>query len=160
MSTTSPQAIRSRITALRANALAGLIMLLIEYSLGISANLYSALPAADRNTSLFAGGGAAAANGPLIVTLHALLGTLLLITAIAATVRASRLGARPLIALGCGALLATLVAWLSGSAFVGHQNNAVSLTMALAAALAILCYAHMIFMLDPRRVRPASQEQE
>jgi hypothetical protein len=151
VSTTSLQATGSRIKGLRANALAGLIMLLIEYSLGISANLYSTLPAADRGKPLFAGLGDAVGNGPLLVTLHALLGTLLLITGIAAVVRASRLGRRPLIALAGTALLAILVAWLSGSAFVGHQKAAASLAMALAAAVAILCFALVIFILGAGR---------
>ncbi len=153
MSTTSLQASGSRIRGLRANALAGLIMLLIEYSLGISANLYSTLPAADSGKTLFAGLGAAVSNGPLLVTLHALLGTLLLITGIAAAVRASRIGRKPLIALSGTALLATLVAWLSGSAFVGHQKAAASLAMALAAAIAILCYALVIFILSVGRMQ-------
>jgi hypothetical protein len=120
-------------------------MLLIEYSLGIGANLYSTLPASDRSKTLFAGLGAAVGNGPLIVTIHALLGTLLLITGITAIVRATRLRARPLIALSGGACLATLIAWLSGTAFIGHQKAAASLAMALAAGMAILCYALMIF---------------
>lgn len=47
MSTKSLQATGSRIGGLRANALAGLIMLLTEYSLGIFVNLYSTLPAVD-----------------------------------------------------------------------------------------------------------------
>jgi hypothetical protein len=145
MSTTSPRAAGTRIRDLRANALAGLILLLIEYSLGIGANLYSTLPASDRNKTLFAGLGAAVGNGPLIVTIHALLGTLLLITGIAAIVRATRLRARPLIALSGGACLATLIAWLSGTVFIGHQKAAASLAMALAAGMAILCYALMIF---------------
>jgi hypothetical protein len=160
MSSTARQATGSRIRGLRANALAGLTMLLIEYSLGISANLYSTLPAADKGKTLFAGLGAAVGNGPLLVSLHALLGTLLLITGIAASVRASRLGRRPLIALSGTALLATLVAWLSGAAFVGHQKAAASLAMAIAAAVAILCYALVIFILSPERMAsPASQEQ-
>ncbi len=151
MSTTSLQATGSRISGLRANALAGLIMLLIEYSLGISVNLYSTLPASDRGKTLFAGPVAAVGNGPVLVTLHALLGTLLLVTGTAAVVRASRLGARPLIALSGTALLATLIAWLSGSAFVGHQKDSASLAMALAAAAAILCYALVIFILSVGR---------
>jgi hypothetical protein len=160
MSTASLHATGAKITGLRANALAGLIMLLIEYSLGISANLYSTLPAADRGKTLFAGLGAAVGNGPLLVTLHALLGTLLVVTGIAAVVRASRLGRRPQSALSGTALLATLVAWLSGSAFVGHQKAAASLAMALAAAVAMLCYALLIFTLSVGRMwSPASQEE-
>jgi hypothetical protein len=159
MSTSSVDAFDARQRGLAANALAGLVMLLIEYSLGISVNLYSNLPASDRGTALFAGLGAAVGNGPLLLTLHALLGTLLLITGIAAIARASRLRAPPLIALSAAALLATVVAWLAGSAFVGHQKDAASLAMALAAAAAILCYALVIFMLGVGRVRsPASQE--
>jgi hypothetical protein len=159
MSTTSLQA-TARIRGLRANALAGLIMLLIEYSLGISVNLYSTLPAADKGKTLFAGLGAAVGNGPLLVTLHALLGTLLLITGTAALVRALRLGARPLIALSGTAFLATLVAWLAGSAFVGHHEDAASLAMALAAAASILCYTLVIFTLSlGRTTSPARQEQ-
>ena len=55
MSTTSRRETGPRTRGLRANALAGLIMLLIEYSLGISANLHSTLPASDRGKTLFAG---------------------------------------------------------------------------------------------------------
>jgi hypothetical protein len=151
MTHTAPQIARARTRGLRANALAGVTMLLIEYGLGITVNLYSTLPRADRGTGLLGGVGAAVGNGPLPVALHALLGTLLLITGIAAVVRASRLGARPLIALSGGALLATLTAWLCGSSFVGHQQNGKSLAMALAAAVAILCYVLVIFSLGAGR---------
>lgn len=67
-------------------------MLLIHYCLGISVNLYSILPASDHAKSLFAGFTTGVGEGPLLLSLHALLGTLLLITATAAVVRASRLG--------------------------------------------------------------------
>jgi hypothetical protein len=70
----------------------------VEYSLAISVNLYLTLPAADRGKTLFAGLGAAVGNGPLLVTLHALLGTLLVITDIAAVIRAHA-SAEPLITL-------------------------------------------------------------
>ena len=150
MSDASRQNIAAGVRGLRANALAGLIMLLIEYSLGIAVNLYSKLPRSDHGKTLFSGFGAAVGNGPLLVAVHALLGTLLLITGIAAVTRAARLGVRPLIALSGVALLATLVAWLSGSEFVGHMKNGASLTMALAAAVAILSYALVIFVLGAR----------
>jgi hypothetical protein len=156
MSTVTPKRTGSTARGLRANALAGLIMILVEYSLGISVNLYSTLPTGDSGKSGFAGLGAAIGNGPLLVTLHALLGTLLLGTGVAAVVRAARLRARGLIALSGGALLATLVAWASGSEFIGHQDNGASLAMALAAAVAMLCYALIVFMLGsagPRRAR-------
>lgn len=95
---------------------------------------------------LSAGFTSAVGNGPLLLSLHALLGTLLLITAIAALVRSSRLASTPAIALSAVALLAIIVAWLAGAEFVGHMKSGTSLTMALATAVAILCYALVIFL--------------
>ena len=128
----------------------GLVMVLVEYGLGISANLYATLPAADKGKTLFAALGAAVGNGPVVVSLHALLGTLLLFTAVAVVVRSSRLGERRLIVISGGALLATLVAWLSGTSFIGNQKNSASLAMALAAGAAILCYALLVLLLGAR----------
>src|SRR5262249_21308620 len=81
MTASSSPNIRSRVRGLRANALAAVVMMLIQYSLGISVNLYSTLPASDHGKSLFPGFAAAVGKGPALVTLHALLGTFLLITA-------------------------------------------------------------------------------
>lgn len=135
-----------RITGLRANTLAAVVMLLIQYCLGISVNLYSTLPPTDHDKSLFAGFTSAVGDGPLLLSLHALLGTFLLITASAALVRSLRLATTPPIALTAVALLAIIVAWLAGSAFVGHMKHGTSLTMALGTAVAILCYALVIFL--------------
>jgi hypothetical protein len=137
---------------LRANALAAVVMLLVQYCLGISVNLYSTLPASDHGKSLFGGFPAAVGNGPVLLTLHAVLGTLLLITALAALIRSLRLGAPP-IPLTALALLAICTAWMSGSEFTGHQKNGASLAMALATALAILCYTLVIFLLKPLDAR-------
>jgi len=136
----------TRLTGLLGNSLAALVMLLVQFSLGISLNLYSTLPASDHGKSLFPGFAAAVSKGPALLVLHALLGTLLLVTAAAALVRSTRLGAAPPIVLTAAALLAIVVAWLAGSAFVGHEKNGASLAMALATAGAILCYALVIFV--------------
>jgi hypothetical protein len=147
MTSLSPPLPTSRIRGLRANALAAVVMLLIQYCLGISVNLYSTLPATDPGKSISAGFTAAVGNGPLVLSLHALLGTLLLITSLAAFLRSWRLAVTPAIALTAVALLAIIVAWLAGSEFVGHMENGTSLTMALATAVSILCYTLVIFLL-------------
>jgi hypothetical protein len=146
MTSLSPPNATRRIAGLRANALAAVVMLLLQYCLGISVNLYSTLPAHDAGKSLFAGFTSAVGDGPLLLSLHALLGTLLLITATAALARSLRLGATPPIALTALALLVIIAAWLTGSEFVGHMKNGTSLAMALATAVAILCYALVIFL--------------
>lgn len=156
MTSLSPQRATARIRGLCANALAAVVMLLIQYSLGISVNLYSTLPAADHGKSLFGGLLAAVGNGPVLLTLHALLGTLLLITALAALIRSLRLASRPAIALTALGLLAICSAWATGSEFVGHQKNGPSLAMGLATALAILCFTLVIFILNRSGQRPSS----
>jgi hypothetical protein len=147
-----------RIRGLRANALAAVVMLLIQYSLGVTVNLYSTLPAGDRGKVLFDGFGAAVGNGPVVLTLHALLGTLLVITASSAVIRSALLKATPLISLTAVALLAMLVAWIAGATFVGRMNNGSSLTMALVTAAALLCYVLVIFILSFHRTAAPRRE--
>jgi hypothetical protein len=153
------RAARRTTTGLRANALAAGVMLLIQYCLGISVNLYSTLPAGDHGKSLLAGFTSAIGDGPLALSLHALLGTLLLITALSAVIRSSRSAATPAIGLTAVALLAIVVAWLAGSEFVGHLKNGASLTMALATAAAILCYTLTLFLVGTP-LRPPSTESD
>lgn len=136
----------ARIRGLRANALAATVMLLIQYCFGIAVGLYSVLPVSDHGKDLFGAFGAAVANGPVLLTLHAVLGTLLLVTALAAVIRSSRVGARPVIALAITGLTAIVLAWIAGSRFVGHIDNGTSLTMGIATAVALLAYALIIFV--------------
>jgi hypothetical protein len=133
------------IAGLRANSLAAIVMLVIEFALGVIVNLYAKLPPSDAGKTLLSAFGAAVTDGPVALTLHALLGTLLLITGISALVRASLLRRGVLIAVTGVALLAILLAWLSGTRFVGDSGNGESLLMALATGVAIICYAAILF---------------
>ncbi|MGN6169240.1 MAG: hypothetical protein ACTHQQ_13905 [Solirubrobacteraceae bacterium] len=149
-----------RVRGRRANPFAAVVMLLIQYCLGISINLYSTLPATDHGKSLFGGFTSAVGNGPVLLILHALLGTLLLITAVSALVRSARLATPPAIALSDVALVSIVVAWLSGSEFVVHMKNCDSLAMALATAVAILCYALVILVLGIPRRSPSGESSQ
>jgi hypothetical protein len=96
----------------------------------------------------------------VLLTRHALLGTLLLITAASALIRSVRLEAPPLIGLTAIALAAIIIAWRSGSEFVARMQSGASLAMALVAALTILCYALVIFLLGiSRQPRPDEGER-
>ena len=74
----------SRIRALRIDSLVAVVILLIEYGLGLWVNLYATLPAADRGASVPAGFARAVSHGPAGLTIHALLGVILLAGSIAA----------------------------------------------------------------------------
>jgi hypothetical protein len=121
-------------------------MLLIEFGLGVGVNTYAKLPLADSGKSLLPAFGRAVTGGPMVLTLHALLGTLLLITGVSVVVRAARIRNNVLLALASVALVAIVVAWLSGARFVGDAADGASLAMALATGVTILCYVIILFV--------------
>ncbi len=134
---------------LRINAFAVLVMLLIEYSLGMWVNLGITLPASDRGANVATAIGRAIVNGPIGLTLHALLGLFLVAGAVAALVRAVRIGwALWTVMTGIG-LAAVVLAAVSGARFVGSSDNGASVSMALFAAVAMFSYALILFRALP-----------
>lgn len=154
----------SRVRGLRITALAALVMLLFEYGLGIWTNLYAHLPASDHGKATFAAFGGAVAHGPVGLALHALLGTLLIITAVFVVIRAALVHQSAPIALAAVGLLAILAAWSSGTKFVSDAANGASFGMAVATAVAILAYATILFITistqDRVTVRPSADQSE
>lgn len=132
--------------ALRGNVMGAIVMLLLQFGLGMGVNLYETMPAADHGKSVFAAFGRAVADGPVVLALHALLGTLLIGAGVGAFSRALRTGRAAQRVLTGLALAAILVAWLSGARFVGNSSNGASLTMALAFALALFGYVATLFL--------------
>ncbi len=134
---------------LRANSLAAVVMLLLEFGLGTGVNLYAKLPRADLGKALLPAFGSAVAGGPLVLALHAVLGTILLITGVAAVVRAITVRrVAPMVMTGV-ALLGIVAAWLSGARFVGTMANGDSMAMAAATAVSLLSYALVLFLVPP-----------
>lgn len=131
---------------MRPNAFSAVVMLIVEYGLGIWVNLYAAIPAADRGKGAFAAFGAAVAHGPVALALHALLGTLLVVTAIALVIRAVLARETATTVIGAVALLAIISAWLSGARFTGDAADGASFGMAMATAVALLCYVVILFV--------------
>ena len=121
---------------LRRASLAALIMLVIQYGLGIFLNLYVAIPASDAHASIFG----EIATAPLSLTVHALLGLALTGTAIMLVVRAIGVRDRLLAVLAAAGLLAIVGAFGAGEMFVRNGQSSASLTMAILTAGALLCY--------------------
>ena len=130
---------------LRANTLAAVVMLLLQYGLGIGASLYATLPASDHGKSIFAAFAASITKGPDVVIAHAVLGTLLIITATNAFIRSLRARLAPIIMLAAVGLAAISVAWLFGARFMGTSTDSASLAMAIATGIAILAYTLILF---------------
>jgi uncharacterized membrane protein len=144
--TTAAPPAPGRDRGLRSNAFSAGVMLLVEYGLGMWVNLYAQIPPSDHGKGVFAAFGAAVARGPLALTLHALLGTLLLVTAITFGIRAVLARKAAATVIGALAFLAITSAWLSGARFVGASASAASAGMAMSTAVALLCYLIILFV--------------
>jgi hypothetical protein len=127
---------RAGLEGVRQVSLAALIMLVVQYGLGIVLNLYIAVPAADAHAGLTQ----EIANGPLMLTLHAVLGLALIGTALVTLLRAVRLEDRVAAVLAAAGLTAIGGAFASGEIFVRNGQNGASLAMALLTGVALLCY--------------------
>jgi len=127
---------RVELEGLRRVSLAALVMLVVQYGLGIILNLYIAVPASDAHAGLMQ----EIASGPAMLTLHALLGLGLIGAALVLLVRAVRLEDRVIAVLAAAGLTAIGCAFASGEIFVRNGQSGASLAMALLTGMALLCY--------------------
>ena len=134
----------SRQVGLRRASLAILILLIVQFALGISVNLYVTLPAAGHpgHASWFG-------NGPLLA-LHAVTGMFLVIAAVFVLVRAIMARNRTLIATSVGGLVAIGLAFEFGASYADKLTNGYSLGMALSFAAALACYAIGLYAVRTR----------
>jgi hypothetical protein len=124
----------SRQAGLRRASLAIVIVLIVQFGLGIGVNLYVTLPVAGR-----AGHASWFGNGPLLA-LHAALGMFLVLAAIFVLVRAIMARNAALIATSAAGLAAIVLAFFFGATFTDKLTDGYSLGMAIAFAAALACY--------------------
>jgi hypothetical protein len=132
---------RERAERLRRASLAVLVLLVIEYAIGAYVNLYVTVPPADHHGSL----DSVIANGPAALTVHAVLGLLLWLGALAVLVQAIKIRRGWLIALSVAGLLALVMAAVAGASFTSGGQTENSLAMAMLTGVAMLCYAGSLF---------------
>ncbi len=148
MSASTPAAARLR--GLRGATFGILIMLVLQYALGMWVNLYARFPPGGAALGGVAAYGRAVAAGPKALRVHALLGLALLAAGVQLVARAALAGRlAPVVAAAVG-LAALLLAALAGTAFVGHGDVGASLAMVLAAAVAVLSYVVILFVSGER----------
>jgi hypothetical protein len=128
---------------LRMASFGALTMLILQFVLGTAYNLYGTAPAQGKSIGMF--------SSPLLA-FHVVLGILTIIAGAFLVVRAvqAKIGAAILGASILG-LLAVLGAAGAGSAFTGNGANGASLGMALATAIAMLCYSANLVILGKQR---------
>jgi hypothetical protein len=113
-----------------------LVMLVIQYGLGIILNLYVAVPASDAHTGILT----EIATAPAVLTIHAVLGVALIGTGILLVARAARVRDRLLAGLATAGLTMIGGAFGAGEIFVRTGQDIASMAMAILTGLALLCY--------------------
>jgi vacuolar-type H+-ATPase subunit I/STV1 len=137
-----------RVKALRRASFASLVLLLIQYGLGMYTNIYVTVPSADKGGGL----GKAISNGPAALSIHAVLALLLILAAIGLIVQAVMARYWTVLAAAAVGLITIIGAAFSGANFTnnGGQDSA-SMTMAVLAGVAMLCYGTVLYLLSSPR---------
>jgi MFS family permease len=136
--------------------LATLIALIAQFGLGMWLNLYVPVPSSDQHAGIVQ----EITNGPLTLTVHALLGTFLIVAAIVLLIRAVRTRhsiAAALTATGLGAILG---AFAAGELFVRNGKSSASLWMAVLTGIALLCYTGVQALVSAARMPIARTQAE
>ena len=119
-----------------------LTMLVLQFVLGTAYGLYGTAPTATKSIDPF--------SSPLLA-IHVVLGVLIILAAAVLVFRAVQARISPVLATSVIGLLAVLGAFGAGSAFTTNGANGASLGMAVAAAIAMLCYAaNLVILRRPR----------
>ena len=146
--TSRREPVRGSITGLRTNAFAALVGLVIVFVLGTT--LYGQVPKDAQGRGIFGAFGEAVITGPVLLTFHAIVGTLIVISAATAVVRAILIRKPGLSALTSAAFLAVLLAWFAGSAYANTLAPGAARAMEWSTAVALLLYAIVLFISTPQ----------
>jgi len=136
-----------RLARLRRSSLGAVIMLILQFILGMIYNLYGTAPTSTKSIGLF--------SSPDLA-LHVILGILLFLAAIGQLVQAIRVRHNLSIWLSALGLVSILGAGLAGLGFTGSGAAGASLGMSLAFAVALACYAILVFALPSSASRAST----
>jgi heme A synthase len=135
----------ARLERIRMASFGALTMLFLQFVLGAAYSLYGTAPTAKKSVGLF--------SSPLLA-IHVVLGILLLIAAAMLVFRVvqARAGTALLVTSVIG-LVAVIGAAGAGSSFAQDGANGASLGMAIATAVAMLCYTVNLVILPQGKRR-------
>jgi hypothetical protein len=148
----------SRAGRLLAVNFAACLLLLVQYLLGMVANLYVVLPARhpgagarDYFTGAASGLAWVITHGPAWAAAHAAFGLALVLAAFASIALTRRQGGRMAVVLSVLGALAVLGAGFNGASFLNYGHDFSSMIMAGLWALAVACYVTGMFLAARRQ---------
>jgi hypothetical protein len=129
----------------RRGSLAVLVLVVAEYGLGMYVNLYVTVPRADHGRSV----GSAIANGPAVLSTHAVIGLLLGLGALGVLVQAVIARHPGAIVSSAVGLIALASAAATGASFTSSGQPVDSMGMSVLTGVALLCYAATLYLVRP-----------
>src|SRR5579871_6141401 len=135
---TTAQAQTSRLARIRLSSLGAVVMLILQFILGMIYNLYGTAPTSAKSVGLF--------SSPDLA-LHVILGILLVIAAVGQLIRAITVRHPLSIWMSAVGLAAIVAAGFAGLGFAGNGASGASLGMSLGFAVALACYVVLVFAL-------------
>lgn len=129
---------------LRRASMGTLVLVLIQYVIGMYVNLYVEISPSGSD-----GFGHAISEGPGPLTTHAVFGVTISLLAIGVIVLAIRARHRVAIVASVVGVIALGGADSAGSNFVKTGHEYMSMTMAALSAIAMLCYAALLYLARP-----------
>jgi len=143
-----------RLGVLRRRATATLVVLLVQFLVGMAVNLYVTIP--TRHPGAGSGpylSGALASvlwsfsSGLPLLIVHVAIGAVLLLSGIELVVHAARSRHGPaLVWLAAGGLVAILFAGFNGASFLKYDQNISSMLMSVGFAGAVACYLALLVL--------------
>ena len=140
---------------MRSQFLGTLVLLIIEFLLGMSVNLFVTIPTdhPGANPPEYFGGVVqsvtwAILHGPVLLIIHASLGLLLVLNGAGLLVAAIRTRARDLITLSAFGAFGILAAGFNGGSFLNYNEDVSSMLIASFFAMAVILYAVGLFVTD------------
>jgi hypothetical protein len=130
-----------QVAGLRRATLASFVLLVVQYAIGAGVNLYVGAPGGVH------GIGDAISKGPAALSVHVVLGLVLVLAAVGLVVQAVIARHWVLTATSVVGLLALIAATLSGTQFVEKGLPSASMAMAVLTGVALLAYGANLYLL-------------
>jgi len=138
-----PAAAAPSLALVRRGSLAALVLVVLEFGIGMYVNLYVTVPRGDHGRSV----GSAIANGPAVLSVHAVVGLLLGLVALGVLAAAALARHAGAIAASAVGLFALAFASVAGTGFTSSGKAADSMSMSVMAGVGLLCYAANLYWL-------------
>jgi hypothetical protein len=140
-----------------------LVMLIVQVELGIAISVYASSPKAQTpGGGIFSALGRALSNGPASLSLHVVLGVLLLAGSAALVVRTILSRSMFFVVTSTAGLVAVSGEFSQGAEFANAGHDSSSMAMAIFAGVAMLCYGGNLFAMggktEPRDLHRTGRE--